>query len=212
MTVSPTVPFFNFLLIQLPTLLFHFICAVIDDDVSKEKVCTLSSDLMLMTFSNQAESGQSINTSAGCERKLVTSCDSSVPLEIRVDFFENDFASTKVAIFYDEELVIIDENMMITPSNVFNSDFTYDLGTSSVTIVPHSVIITRSATKLAITVGDLDLDLAGLCGNLNQQLIYPDCSDIYDQTQPIEVFLHSYKLKPSDQVLRGERKECGKYN
>ena len=190
-----------------------FAYVVVDDDPPAVKDCTLSSSLNLHTFSNQLVSGRDIDISMGCERKLVTSCDPNIDLEIRVDFFQDNFASTKVAIFYEGAEVIMDENFNLISETPPSDDFVTSMGmmSASVSIPDIGLRVTLNRTQLTISTDNNTLDLAGLCGNLTGELVYPDCTDIFVPGDSMDEFIHSFKVKPSDQVLRDERKECGKH-
>ena len=182
-------------------------CVQIDED---PLVCTLLDSLVLQTINEE----HTFSISEGCERKLVTTCDEQIlDLEIRVDFFQNNFTSTKVSIFYEGETVIIDDNFTLDPATPPNSEILYESDTSmaSVSIPQIMLVVTRNLTVLTISSDNISLPLAGLCGCTDGKLYFPDCNSTVDIGQGLDSFKQSYKVKPSDQILRGERKECGKY-
>ena len=90
--------------------------------------------------------GHSFNISEGCERKLVTTCDSTLDLDIRVDFLKNDFSSTKVSIYYEGLIVIIDENLNLAPAaSPNNSIIVYSENMDVVSVqIPNVVRIIRN--------------------------------------------------------------------
>ena len=199
---------------RLVCLSFTF-CILVDDDVSRVQVCTMSSSLILQTYNNQTLDGHSFSIAAGCERKLVTTCDSDTQLEIRVDFLKNDFSSTKVAILYKGESIIIDEELNLIPSASTFADIIHHLATNMVSVSIPEIELTIERTFTALTISfdnPPSLPLAGLCGNLDGQLLLPDCTSTVDVGRDLDSFIKTYKLKPSDQILREERMECGEYN
>ena len=177
-------------------------------------MCTLSDALILETFSNSMVMGRSFSMSEGCERKLVTTCNEEVlDLEIRVDFFQNDFSSTKVSIFYEGETVIIGDDFTLDPATPPISEIVYmsDASMASVSIPEIMFSVTRNLTALTISADNITLPLAGLCGCLDGKLYFTDCNSTVDPGENVDSVKQAYKVKPSDQILRGERKGCGKY-
>ena len=187
-------------------------CVQIDND---ERVCTLSDSLILQTFSNSTLMRYNFSISEGCEHKLVTTCDDEddLDLEIRVDSLRDDFSSAKVAILYNEKTIIINENLSLFPAlSPFNEiDYQSGTGMVSVSIPEITLAVTRNLTSLMVSFNDSSYLTAGLCGDLNGTLLFPDCSSIVDIGK-LEPFKQSYKVNPSDQILRGERRECGEYH
>ena len=185
------------------------------DDDEQPRVCTLSDSLALHTFSNQTtENGYNYTISEGCEHKLVTTCDEDVAdLEIRVDFFQNDFGSAKVAIVYEGKTIIIDEHPSLQlPEAVPLGGITYQsgVGTASVSIPSLTLTVTRNLSSLTISFNESSYPTAGLCGDLNGTLLFSDCSSTVDEGKGLDSFKQSYKVKPSDLILREARRQCGK--
>ena len=195
----------------LNSLSFTF-CVLIDDDVSRVQMCSLSSDLILQTYKSQRMDGYSFSIATGCERQLVTSCGDSVHLEIRVDFFQNDFNSSKVAILYEGHRIIINEDLSLIPASTPVDDIVYELDTNvvSVSIPKIELLVVRNLTALTLSFDNASLPVAGLCGDLNGQLLLPNCASSVSAGE-LDSFIESYRLKPSDQILHGERRECGEY-
>ena len=160
------------------------------------------------------QSNRSFSIDQGCEHTLVKTCEgSTMDLEIRVDFFQNDFNSTKVAISFEGEQVIINEDFSLkynSSQRIVVNQLDTD-NTVVVTIPEIELTVTRSFTDLTVIFDEFDIQLSGLCGNLAEALVFPDCVMTLDTKDQLDSFIRSYKIKPSDQILRGERKECGKY-
>ena len=186
----------------------------IEDDVPGELMCTISDSLVLETFSNSVVMGPSYSLSRGCEHRLVTTCDEDVlDLEIRVDFFENQFDTTKVSIYYEGDTVIINEDLTLNPTTSPSSAIVYHSVpgvVASVSIPEIMLVVTRNLTALTIASDNSSLPVAGLCGCMDGKLYFPNCNDTAEAGGNLEPFIQSYKVKPSDQILREERKECGK--
>ena len=157
--------------------------------------------------------GHSFSIAKGCERQLVTSCDDNVRLEIRVDFLKNDFNSTRVAILYEGHTVIIREDLSLIPATASVGDIVYKSDTTmvSVSIPEIELSVVRNLTALTISFDNGSLPVAGLCGALNGQLLLSDCASTVSIGGGLNQFIESYRLKPSEQIVRGERRECGKY-
>ena len=202
-----------YIIFKNSTYAIHFYSTEIDDEVPVGQTCTLFNNFVLQTFSNRKIDGYSFDISEGCERKLVTTCDKDeVDLEIRVDFFKNDFSSTQVAILYKGVNVIIDEKLTVTPVVSPSTEIVYNLSPNLASVsIPEIALVVRNNTALTIFINKTSLPLAGICGDLNEQLLFPDCARKVGEGENLKSFKKSYKLKPSDQMLRGERKECGEY-
>ena len=166
---------------------------------------------MLQTFANQSDIGHNLSISEGCEHQLVTSCDDALDLEIRVDFFKGTFSSTKVAILYDGKTVIINEDLSLYPdSPPINFDYIESMDETSVFVEEIMLNVSRTPTEVTIFTANDSLLLAGLCGGLNGMLYFPMCKKTATEDN-LKLFKDAYRLKPSDQMLRGERAECGEY-
>ena len=130
-----------------------------------------------------------------------------------MDFFQNDFNSTKVAILYEGHTVIIREDLSLIPATASIGDIVYksDTTMASVSIPEIELTVVRNLTALTISFDNGSLPVAGLCGDLNGQLLLSDCASSVSIGGELDSFIESYRLKPSDQILRGERRECGEY-
>ena len=180
-------------------------------------VCTLNDNLILHTFSNSEVMGHSFNMSKGCEHKLITTCnETELDLEIRVDFFMNNFNSTKVSIYYEGLMVMIDENSNLDPTTSPNdSIIVYNKNADTVSVViPDVVNITKSCAELIIKIdNESTAPLTGLCGGMNGQLLFPNCTTTDHLGGCMDYFQHAYKVADSsDLILSEERKECGMSN
>ena len=188
----------------------------IDNDKPSEHVCILSDSKRVYPFTRNAPNAYSYYVGQGCEHTLVKTCEgSTVDLEIRVDFFQNDFNSVKAAIIFEGETVIINEDLSLEHNNsqriLVNQP---DMDNTVVVSIPEiGLTVYRRSTDLTVTFAEDDIQLSGLCGNLGEELVFPDCITTLDTNdyKELQKFIRSYKIKPSDQILRGERKECGKY-
>ena len=175
-------------------------------------MCTLSRDLSLQPFGGKVLSGDSFSINQGCEHTVVKTCEgSTVALEIRVDFLENDFSSTRVAIIYEGESFIVNEDLSITSKPSFLSKISHHLEIDAVfvTIPEVNLDVTRNLTDVTISFRNNSLLLCGLCGNLRGELVFPDCNETLVTEKDLDSFIKSYKIKPSDQILYEERMECG---
>ena len=191
----------------------HFLYSA--DDDPPPGICTLSSDLLLQPFDNDVLNGDSFNISKGCELILVKTCKgSAMALEIRVDYFQNNFASTRVYISYEGEKVVMREDtwtIETRQASITKIVDESDANAMQVSILEIQLKVIRSMTDLTVSIGPSSLELSGLCGNLNRELVFPSCTDKIDMVEELPSFTHSYKVKPSERILRPERKDCGEY-
>ena len=81
---------------------------------------------------------------------------------------------------------------------------------ATVSIPEIGLVVTRNLTALTIASANTSLPVAGLCGGMDGNIYFPNCNDTYSQGDDLDSFKRSYKVKPSDQILREERRECGK--
>ena len=196
---------------------FFFLCFIIkyqiDNDEPSRIVCTLPDSLILQSFGNSMVKGHSINVSEGCESKLVTTCDPQIlDLEIRVDFYQNDFSSTNVSINYEGATVIIHNDFSIETAIPLNGKMT-NFSSANMALVSLSeimLVITRNLSGLTLSSDSDSLPVAGLCGGMDGMLYFPDCNTTVGAGESLELFKQSYKVEPSEQMLRGERMACGK--
>ena len=160
-----------------------------------------------------------------CEHILAKPCNGTKFLVV-ADFLSHDLSTGRVGLQVPEGTLIIDENLNHIPQGltiVGTNEYTggvivtIEVTNSTVTKVTVAlrsgdVSIERTSTSVAIYVRP-DIELCGLCGNTNGTLVSFDgnrLTDLMNQTK-VNAFANSWQRQPYQQVLREDRRECGKY-
>ena len=163
-----------------------------------------------------------------CEHVLAKPCNGT-KFAVVADFLSRDLSTGRVGLQVPKGTLIIDENLNRIPQGLTivgtNSHFEYTGGVIVTTEITNNAItkvavslqsgdvtIERTSTSVAIYVRP-DIELCGLCGNTNGTLVSSDgnyLTDLINQTK-VNAFANSWQRQPYQQVLREDRRECGKY-
>ena len=147
-----------------------------------------------------------------CEHKLISSCDVSLNLDIRIDFID-DFSSGHLVLLYNGSKTTIREAPVVDSPPQTSGVIVNSNDSAVVVSIPAiGLSLQHNGTFIKVTVIH-SLHLTGLCGSLNGTLIFSDCQRKADPSDPMSVgrFINSHIVEPPQQIVRPQREECGKY-
>ena len=175
--------------------------------------CIVKEPLKVTSFNSKAM----YNFRGVCEHIFTQPCKSSNFVVVG-DFLSSDLSMGRVGLSVAEGTVIIDESLTISSSSPVPSISTFierdsNGNVTKVTVRLNSgeVRVERTHSEVQIIV-QAGLDVCGLCGIANGTLVSSSgviLNDVINQTK-VDAFADSWIQEPSKQVLRDDRRECGK--
>ena len=134
------------------------------------------------------------------------------------DFLQTNLSTGRVGLVLPGYTVIIDEGLNLIQEGDKPVEVTAEETEDNVMITLFNgsnivLSIVRTDDEIVIRSAVGSSDLCGLCGNKDGILNSSSgqrVTDIMDLIQ-IETFASSWKVEPSEQVLREDRRECGKF-
>ena len=194
-----------------------------------QSLCLIEEPLKVSPFHTPGQSMRPMYNFHGiCEHILTKPCNGT-KFAVVADFLSRDLSTGRVGLQVPEGTLIIDEDLNHIPQGLtivsMNGQLEYTGGVivtreftnSTVTKVTMAlrsgdVSVERRSTSVSIYVRQ-DNELCGLCGNTNGTLVSSDgnrLTDLMNQTK-VNAFANSWQRQPYQQVLREDRRECGKY-
>ena len=153
-----------------------------------------------------------------CEHILTAPCDSQA-YKVVGDFLQTNLSTGRVGLVLPGYTAIIDEGLNIIedgdkPSEVITAQ--QPEHHVNITLFEGSNIvlsIVRREDQIVVMSAVRSSDLCGLCGNKDGILNSSSGQRVTDIMDPIqlETFASSWKVEPSEQILREDRRECGKF-
>lgn len=192
-------------------------------------MCLIEEPLKVSPFHTPGQSMRPMYNFHGiCEHILAKPCNVT-KFAVVADFLSRDLSTGRVGLQVPEGTLIIDEDLNHITQGLtivsMNGQLEYTGGVivtrevtnSTVTKVTMAlrsgdVSVERTSTSVSIYVRP-DNELCSLCGNTNGTLVSSDgnrLTDLMNQTK-VNAFANSWQRQPYQQVLREDRRECGKY-
>lgn len=179
-------------------------------------VCIVQDPLKITPFHSGQASG--MYTFRGiCEHVLAKPCNSSDYVVV-ADFLSQNLSMGRVGIKVPSGFVLIDEDLGVRNSTPFPQAILSSMERDSngsvtkVTLVYNSGEVTIERTRSDIRIFAQSGQLCGLCGNRDGMLISSngmELSDLMNQTR-VKDFTDSWRQPANQQVLRDDRRDCGK--
>lgn len=188
--------------------------------------CEVSDSILIAPF----QSGeQNFNFHGSCEHILVTACESQDLPEfvITVDFLSSNLDMGRVGVRIGEKTIVILEDLSLQSTNLGDPisfvdnivsypdgiEITEGGNESTINLSAFGLQVTRRVglqNILVVNASSLTLDVCGLCGTLQGVLLYGDRRRVaaFGNRIEIEQFADSWRVNPSDQFLREERRDC----
>lgn len=167
-----------------------------------------------------------------CDHYLLRACTGLEDFSIAVDFTANDLSSGRIGMRYGERSIVSTETGEIIVRNVDsvrtegdaevyddklyvyreNDSNRIEFHMTGIISILH--VYDGSNNYFQVTVTDnFPITTCGLCGNRNGTLLHANLLTVAKIENAAEVaeFANSYLVEPSQQYLRGQRRECGEY-
>lgn len=180
--------------------------------------CVLQEPLKVTPFHPSNNPNASYNFHGICEHILAKPCDDTSYIIVG-DFLTQNLTMGRVGIQTLDGYYIIGEDLNVHSSDPPPSSVTKRVeaagGTVNEVVLAFNTdtaVITRTANYVNITIKSGNI--CGLCGDLDGTLTSSNgqvLNDIMNQTR-VNVFASSWQRPPYDQILRDDRRECGKYS
>ena len=149
---------------------------------------------------------------------MTAPCDSQ-EYKVVGDFLQTNLSTGRVGLVLPGYTAIIDEGLNLIqegdkPGEVITVEETED--NITMTLFEGSDIIlfiVRTDDQIVIRSAVHSSDLCGLCGNKDGLLNSSSGQRVTDIMDPIQIetFASSWKVEPSEQILREDRRKCGKF-
>ena len=177
----------------------------------------------LFVFPNKApgsSSSPSYHFKGTCEHVFSTPREYSQVYSVVGDFLQTDLSMGRVGLRFgqgnynaiiDEDLNLIEEGTRPTLITTSESDNQTEIILFN-ELNRLIVSVTRTVDSIVISTATGGGDLCGLCGSSTGSLIGSDgvrVTDVMDRMQ-VDTFSSSWLVEPSQQILRDDRRECGK--
>ena len=180
--------------------------------------CILREPLEVVPFHLAGNSSASYNFRQMCEHIIAKPCNNNSYVIVG-DFLAEDLTMGRVGIqTSDGGYVIIDEDLSVRSSSPAPSSVTISSDVSESIVVKVTLsynngeaVIMRDRSMIMISIRSGDI--CGLCGDLSGNLYSSDgmrLDDVMNQTK-VNSFASSWQRAPNQQILRDDRRECGKY-
>ena len=180
--------------------------------------CILREPLQVVPFHPARNSSASYNFRQMCEHIIAKPCNNDSYVIVG-DFLAENLTMGRVGIqTSDGGYVIIDEDLSIRSSSPAPSSVASSFERSGSVVVKVTLsynngeaVIIRDSDMIMISIRTGNI--CGLCGDLNGNLYSSNgmrLDDVMNQTK-VNSFASSWQRAPSEQILRDDRRECGKY-
>ena len=173
--------------------------------------CIIRDTLTVVPFHPPSNPNVSYNFHGICEHIISKPCDSDRYLIVG-DFLAQNLTMGRVGIQTRDGYSIIHEDLSVHSSDPPPTDVTVEGTTGKVTLSFNGseAVVMRTAESIDIRVRSGVT--CGLCGRRNGTLVSAGgdvLDDVMNQTK-VNNFASSWQRAPSDQILRDDRRECGK--
>lgn len=194
-------------------MVFYFVCLAVETIQ-----CVVQSPLVIIPNSAPGSTGSPPYDFDGtCEHILSTPCDSDAYAVVG-DFLQTDLSMGRVGLLVPGYYAIINEDLSLTEEGIQPDDVTTQMTGNETTITLFNgsvfvVSIIHTDDQIVILTAVGPDELCGLCGTMNGSLVSSDgmkVTDFMDKMQ-IDLFASSWLVEPSEQILRDDRRECGKF-
>ena len=191
-------------------------------------MCRIRSPLMVTPFTNSGGESASYNFRGSCEHVFVEPCDAMPDVAVVGDFLSTDLTMGRVGLRNGTRAVVLTEQLMLelrggltgvtqgptTMTNLGSLPVVVTVGEGMITLTAAAVgiTITRTSSEIAIELSNSTIisQSCGLCGNKSGALVSSngDVANIMNRTE-VDAFANSHLVRPSEQVLRDDRRDCG---
>lgn len=150
-----------------------------------------------------------------CEHILLSSCNASIDLSIRLNYLDDD--NYRLGVIYNGFTVVLDSSMVVSPmQSPQDNILIFPLPQEIIVYLSDlGLLINFTATSITVTIGEQNihtLDANGLCGSSSGELLLRDCQTVTSESNAnfIKQFVGSYFVEPNHQFLYEQQQECGK--
>lgn len=191
-------------------------------------MCVITEPLLISPF----DTPSSYMFRGSCDHYLLRACTGLEDFSITVDFTSPDLSSGRVGMRYGERSIVSTETGEVIVRNVDsvrtegdaeiyddrlyvyreNDSNRIEFHMTGIISILH--VYDGSGIFIRVTVTDnFPITTCGLCGNRNGTLLHANLLTVasIDKVDEVTDFVNSYVVEPSQQYLRGQRRECGEY-